>query len=323
MYMLMKIVSLLEASAVDRASDLVLVVLVAGVFIGTLAFLIIYLNKNGKKKPEERGKGNAGGNNARNAYPTTQLLPIDGFFSGMIVQNNGMRFTAGVRCYGFDYFSSDESVQMNCIGQYRTLIKSIAMPVSLYSSYHSFDISKQITKHEQALERIRKELTDTKAGLDAFDVSITEMSMAEAMQRQEEFEQRRLQYLRAIESLEKQERHMRGMIAYLNGFTEGQEEQFQDYAYFVSYDVPADEMNEPFDVRADNAKHELEIAIHNLRARLNSAGVSAKRLSDEDLQLAMYRHAHPSGRNVSDEEILSLLGERRTVGHDGIVRTGV
>lgn len=321
--MIKNIVSFLtSANSIDKASDLVMVVLVAGLFIGSLIFLVLFLRKN--KKDKKPTKGNAGGKKgAAMAYPATQLLPVDGFFSGMIVQNNGLRFTAGVRCYGFDYFSSDESVQMNCIGQYRTLIKSIAMPVSLYSSYHSFDISKQITKHEQALERIHKEFMDTKARLDAFDVSITEMPMAEAMQRQEEIEQRRAQFLSAIESLEKQERHMKSMIAYLNGFTEGQEEQFQDYAYFVSYDVPADEMNEPFEVRADNAKHELEIAIHNLRARLNSAGVSAKRLSDEDLQLAMYRHAHPSGRNVSDEEILSLLGERRTVGHDGIVRTEV
>lgn len=321
--MIKSIISFLTSTnAIDKASDLVMIVLVIGVLFGTLAFLIIYLRKNKKgKTPAKKSVGGAAG--AATAYPTTQLLPIDGVFSGMIVQHNGMRFIAGVRCYGFDYFSSDESVQMNCIGQYRTLIKSIAMPVSLYSSYHSFDISKQITKHEQALERIRKELADTKARLDAFDVSITEMSMAEAMQRQEEFEQRRAQFLFSVESLEKQERHMRSMISYLNGFTEGQEEQFQEYSYFVSYDVPADEMNEPFDVRADNAKHELEIAIHNLRARLSAAGVSAKRLSDEDLQLAMYRHAHPSGRNVSDEEILSLLGERRTVGHDGIVRTGV
>lgn len=311
-------------SSLDKVYNAMLYVLLISVGVFVLVAIALGVNalrkkgiKNGTKSRE------AGTSSVKNYYPVTKLCPIDGFYSGMIVQDGGQRFIAGVRCYGFDFFSSDVSVQRNCIAGYRSLIMSISEPVSLYSSYHSFDISKQIMKHEDALERIRKELAEAKGAIEAFDVALTEMPMAEASARREEMDYRRSLLVGQVESLMRQEQHMISMTQYLQSFTSGQEEQFQDYSYYVAYNVPADEESEPFEVRAENARHELEIAIHNLRSRLNTVGVTAKRLSDEDLQVAVYRHSHPSGRNASDEEVLSYLMEHRTIGHDGIVRTEV
>lgn len=307
---------------VEALSNILTYILIGSVCLLAVLALVILIARI-RHRTVQSGKASKAGKTSANLRPVSETVPLDGFYSGMIVQNDGHRFTAGVRCYGFDFFSSDESAQRNCISGYRGLILSVDSSVSLYSAYHSFDISKQITKHEQALSVIRKELAEAKEQLEAFEVSVTEMSMAEAAQRRDELDAQRAFGTARVANLQRQEQHMLSMINYLNGFTEGQEEQFQDYAYFVSYEVPYDEYDEPFEVRADGARHELDIKIHNLRSRLGSVGVSVKRLTDEDLQLAVYRHSHPSGRNVSDEEILSLLSDRRTVGHDGIVRTGV
>ena len=296
-----------------------LIVLVCIGLVLLLAFWIRTLRaKSVKTKTANRSPKAVG-----NYYGINEIVPIDGFYSGMIVQEDGHRFTAGVRCYGFDYFSSDNDVKRSCIASYRNLILSVGEPVSLYSSYHSFDISKQIVKHEQALTGIREELASAKEDLEKFEASLSEATMEELQEHADEIEFTNVQMQARITSLQNQERHMLSMIAYLTDFVEGQEEQFQDYAYFCSYVVPFEDYNEPFATRAENALRELNIMVYNLRSRLEKIGVSSKPLSTEDLQIAVYRHSHPSGRNVSDEDILSLLGERRTIGRDGIVRVEV
>lgn len=318
-------VSFLETAGTDKMSNLyrywIYGIIVLFCLCGVLALAIVIRNmraKNVKTKGANRPAKASG-----NFYSVSDMVPVDGFYSGMIVQDDGHRFTAGVRCYGFDYFSSDNDVKRSCIASYRNLILSIGEPVSLYSSYHSFDISKQIVKHEQALSGIREELASAKDMLEKFQVSLSEATMEELTEHADEIAYAEEQMQARVTSLQNQERHMLSMIAYLTDFVEGQEEQFQDYAYFCTYVVPYEDYTEPFSVRAENALRELNIQIYNLRSRLDKIGVSSKPLSTEDLQIAVYRHSHPSGRNVSDEDILSLLGERRTIGRDGIVHVEV
>lgn len=296
-----------------------LIVIIALGAVVVLALLVRNLRARSVKTKTATRSPKADGN----YYAVNEIVPMDGFYSGMIVQDNGHRFTAGVRCYGFDYFSSDNDVKRSCIASYRNLILSVGEPVSLYSSYHSFDISKQIVKHEQALSGIREELANAKDELEKFQVSLSDASMEDLQEHADEIAYAEEQMQARLMSLQNQERHMLSMIAYLTDFVEGQEEQFQDYAYFCTYVVPFEDYEEPFEVRAENALRELNIQVYNLRSRLDKIGVSSKPLSTEDLQIAVYRHSHPSGRNVSDEDILALLGERRTIGRDGIVHVEV
>ena len=309
-------------STLDSVNRILTYVLIFVACFGVLVLLAVLIRNRQMNATKTKPAGQTA-KSAGNFYGVNEIVPIDGFYSGMIVQEDGHRFTAGVRCYGFDYFSSDESVKRSCIASYRNLILSVDEPVSLYSSYHSFDISKQIVKHEQALAGIREELANAKDDLEKFEVSLSEATMEDLQEHADEIAFTEEQMEARLTSLQNQERHMLSMIEYLTGFVEGQEEQFQDYAYFCSYTVPFEDYNEPFATRAENALRELNIKIYNLRSRLEKIGVSSKPLSTEDLQIAVYRHSHPSGRNVSDEDILSLLGERRTIGRDGIVRVEV
>lgn len=309
----------LAMSGIELATKVLTYVLVGSLIVCAVVMGLL-LFKRLSKKPVTSGVKNRTSSSGIGLCPVSDTVPIDGFFSGMIVQDDGQRFTTGIRTYGFDYFSLDDSTQMSCVKGYRNMILSMDSSVSLYSAYHSFDISKQIAKHEQAREQIRREYVELKEQLRDFDDQCNALPLAERMQHQEEIERSQAYARDKMDSLLKQEAHMMDMIRFLKSYTDEQVEQFQDYAYFLSYQVPYEDAKEPFEVRAENARRELDVRVHNIRSRLGAIGVSAKVMTDDDLQIAVYRHTHPSGRNISDEEILSLLEERRTVGKDGIVR---
>ena len=123
--------------------------------------------------------------------------------------------------------------------------------------------------------------------------------------------------INVIAALTAQCEHMESIIAYLNSFTDGKEQIFQDYCYFVSHDCTNDELSEDFDTRVDYARRDLDTQLWNLRSRLQGIGVSCRVLSEDELKVIIYRHSHPSGRNMSDEDIIRAISEHSTVGYAG------
>lgn len=301
---------LVQKSGIEKATTIVVWILVILVVVTVIVIIWLLLqNKSGssRKSASEHDVPTLSGKSVE------ELVPIDGIFNGMLVQNNGTRFTAGIICYGFDYFSSDPDIKKNCINGYRRMICSIGEPISLNSTYHSFDISRQAVKHEDALKRLQKEKEAAEENLELLYERMAEMDEDEIVQ----MIPAQNQLKNTVAALTNQCAHMESIIEYLNNFTEGKEQIFQDYCYFVSHTCNNDELAEDFDTRVDFARADLDNQLWNLRSRLQGIGVSCRVLSEDDLKVIIYRHSHPSGRNMTDEDIIRAISEHKTTGYAG------
>ena len=88
---------------VEALSNILTYILIGSVCLLAVLALVILIARV-RHRTVQSGKASKAGKTSANLRPVSETVPLDGFYSGMIVQNDGHRFTAGVRCYGFDFF---------------------------------------------------------------------------------------------------------------------------------------------------------------------------------------------------------------------------
>lgn len=139
----------------DRAADFVGLLVLIIVFFAVLlviAYFIIRKKGVGKLPTEDEA---AKGVPFREA---SDFIRIDDIDDGMVIDENGQRFTACLECTGVDFYSMDTGEQLVVQNGFISVIHQFRSDVSFLQVPENVDMSYKVKQYDEILARLEKEL---------------------------------------------------------------------------------------------------------------------------------------------------------------------
>lgn len=274
---------------------LMLTIVLIGLF-SVIIFLVYFFYR--KKNGEVDGKYDM----ARTAevYDSSGFLPIEDIRNGMIIDDDGQRFTAAILCSGSDFYSDNIDEKVRKQKAYISFWHTVREDICYRQSPEDINLGHTIEKYRNAYGRIEMQL---------FSVN-------------EEYEKRREVYDRArrsgqtpdpafedmlIKLQEKQKhlswrlKHIQDEIALCESMSgNSTENEKKQKAYIFSWHDAGGIRGTGLkkDQLEDMASRELEAKASRMIHMLSSAGVTAKRATTADLIDLVRRTTHPYTGNL-------------------------
>lgn len=224
-------------------------------------------------------------------------LKFDDIKDDMIICDNGYRFVAAVRGYGFDFYHTSAEMQLAVEQGFVSFINTITSPTMFRQHSQAIDIEHTMNLYEKAYQKKEMELFEI-----AEDIRNINLSMSESVYNEEEkkiYEKRLEELNRSKRAKEWQKEHLRDQMAKLKQ-SSGENvdpERVQCWIFDWSYN--------PMDFTLELTKEQIyEKAIRELESKANAkihalqnCKVRAVRCSTEDLIEMTRRYSSPITAN--------------------------
>ena len=89
-----------------------------------------------------------------------KFMEFDRILDGMIVQNNGSRFTKAIKCKGINYDLMSEVEQLAVEEGFITFLNTLKYPIQLYVQAQNIDLRQTIRLYEKNVEDLKTEYND-------------------------------------------------------------------------------------------------------------------------------------------------------------------
>lgn len=89
-----------------------------------------------------------------------KFMEFDRILDGMIVQNNGSRFTKAIKCKGINYDLMSEVEQLAVEEGFITFLNTLKYPIQLYVQAQNIDLRQTIKLYEKNVEDLKTEYND-------------------------------------------------------------------------------------------------------------------------------------------------------------------
>lgn len=254
------------------------------------ALLFVYIYKFRKKKSPDEDTVDYSGLARRDAK---DYLKFDTIKDGIIVM--GYTFTAGIVCYGCDYWSLPASERLSIKKGYQSFMSTIKEPVTYRQSAKAIDLDTQIQRYSKRLAQVEKEVMNLSLDYEEMKAESTRVKstgdyeglavLVEAMERT----------ARQIEVGNAKIKHLQDQISYQHALSNGITRTDREEVYLFSWTYQPKE-NEPIlpdDELFTKAKREIKNLARVYISALSNAHVKARQCTQTEIEMMMYRHFHP------------------------------
>ena len=289
------------------------VTLLTAMLVLLTGFLIV-MKKRGirGKRPTEERTGNAG------FLEMSQFLPIDDIRDGMVIDEGGKRFTGCIECSGIDFYSMDQGEQILVQNGFISMIRVLREDTCFLQVPENVDLSYKIKQYEEILEGILGELNLVRNERDMLFEKAEEY-VRDERKVPEKLSQDLSRLEELMHSLDFRYRHVTEEIelAKLMQSSGGGVEKMRRFILF-SWRQEEGLLEEVLfgEELRKKAAEELDKKAAHLIGGLQSARVSARRLSTEELTEQFHRQLCPVTGQIYD-----LLPQDETDFGDDLVMT--
>ena len=289
---------------IDRAADfvgLLVLIIMFFAFLLVIAYFIIRRRGVGKLPAEDQG---VMGVPFREA---SDFIKIDDIDDGMVIDENGQRFTACLECSGVDFYSMDAGEQLVVQNGFISVIRQFRGDVSFLQVPENVDMSYKVKQYEEILQRLEKELK-TVVGqrnllLDRADdyVRTGKQVPKQVKVELDDLEER----MHALDFRHKHATEERD-LALLMQSGQGGVERMRKFILF-SWSDGGGVLNEALtgDDLRKKASQELSKMSSQLITGLQNARVTARRLSTTELVEQFRKQFHPVTGQAGDVELVT------------------
>lgn len=144
------------------------------IILGIMLLLggIFYLNiKKGEQKQSNNKRDKKVNNNSSNAYKTNpnininkedvfKFMEFDKVQDNMIIQQNGAKFTAVIKCKGINYNLMSEVEQLSVEEGFINFLNTLKFPIQIYVQAQNVDLKESINKYKENMREILTEFDD-------------------------------------------------------------------------------------------------------------------------------------------------------------------
>lgn len=117
-------------------------------------------SKNQKKKTTSSKTTQQSTKDSVRREDVFKFMEFDRILDGMIVQNNGSRFTKAIKCKGINYDLMSEVEQLAVEEGFITFLNTLKYPIQLYVQAQNIDLRQTIRLYEKNVEELKTEYND-------------------------------------------------------------------------------------------------------------------------------------------------------------------
>lgn len=220
-----------------------------------------------------------------------KFMEFDKILDGMIVQNNGSRFTMAIKCKGINYDLMSDIEQLAVEEGFITFLNTLRFPIQLYVQAQNVDLKGAIAKYKENISGIRSEFEKldyqyTKT-VEAFDSTTDEI---------EKIEKERNEVLNVYE-------YASDIINYVERMSFNKNLLQRNFYVLVSYNTSEVSAMDKFSKEEliNICYNELLTRCQNIISGLSSSSVEGKVLDSNELADLLY-----TAYNRDDKGLLSV-----------------
>ncbi len=148
-------------------SDIIIPVVLLVLLMIFGIFFLVNINKQNKKGASKSSSTSTSEKKSTTSNQTKDsdipkkdvfsFMEFDRILDGMIVQNNGQKYTMIVKCKGINYDLMSEAEQLAIEEGFITFLNTLRFPIQLYVQAQNVDLKKTISKYNENLKGIASE----------------------------------------------------------------------------------------------------------------------------------------------------------------------
>lgn len=151
------------------SNTLSLIILGVMLLFGGIMFL--YLKKADKSKKTNKPQGKTDNKNTENAYKSNananvnkedifKFMDFDRIQDNMIIQKNGEKYTAVIKCKGINYNLMSEVEQLSVEEGFINFLNTLKFPIQLYVQAQNVDLKDNINKYKENMKDLFEKYDD-------------------------------------------------------------------------------------------------------------------------------------------------------------------
>lgn len=267
--------------------------------IGVFGVIFYFYNKKQSKleeskKSSDKNSSKKGTDNKKSEEvkkdDVFNFMEFDKILDGMIVQNNGTKYTMAIKCKGINYDLMSDVEQMAVEEGFITFLNTLRYPIQLYVQAQNIDLKNAISQYKQHISGIEKEYND---------VNVKYQRVAEAFESSEE----------DIEKVERERSKVQNVYEYASDIVNYVERLSQNkgllqrsFYVLVSYYTSELNISNAFskDEIVDMCYTELLTRVHGIISALAGCSVEGKLLDSNGLADLLYNAYNRDDKGLID-----------------------
>ena len=249
--------------------------------------------KNVGDKPEETldGKYKKNPNAGVKKEDIFKFMEFDRILDDMIIQNNGEKYTAVIKCKGVNYNLMSEIEQLSVEEGFINFLSTLKFPIQLYVQAQNINLRDNIAKYRENMKGIIQEYDDLNA-----EYSIVVNSLESSSEEIERAENKRNSALNVVE-------YGQDIVRYVERLSANKNMLQRNFYVLVSYykseitNVTSFDNEEVLDI----CYSELATRCENIISGLNMCSVTGEMLRSTELAELLY-----SAYNRDDYNVISV-----------------
>lgn len=231
-----------------------------------------------------------------------EFVPIeeDGIKDQMIIEKGGKRFTAIIRCRGFDYYTSNVEEKIRTKNSYVSFISALTEPITYRLYGEDINMENTMKMYQGAKEHAEEMLYNLSESYKEAQAEWETVRGTDSV-KEEALYKYLLDLQKKIKSFDWRLVHIENQMNYISkvsGPAAGRQKLAQTYV--ISWKNPGGPLSDSMSEKDlyKKAIVELNKACRTKISQLNDCGVSAYRCSNDELLDMCRKHYHPKSGNI-------------------------
>lgn len=224
-----------------------------------------------------------------------EFVPIDDIAGGCVIDEDYTRFTAIIKTTGSDFYNKSEEAQIAVQAQYEGFIRSTTEPWSFYHLSQNIDLDNVRTNIDRCISSIEESLFASTERYKQLRNMYNE-AKSKDVPPDEKLVDEMLKLQTRISGFQLRLREAREELSYANSFDSPDrsvEKSVLVYTFSWNYAATPFEKKLSNRERVEKANEELDRTCAQFISLLGNAGVSARRMTTDEIVELCYAHTHP------------------------------